>query len=84
MLNKSDLIRGLDVDRLLQDLDYLKERIIAEGLGAVTDLALRYADIMRELSEAARLVKVSAKTSEGMSSLYDLINEVFCVCGDLT
>jgi len=39
---------------------------------------------IRELSKAMRLVKVSAKTGEGMPELYNLINDALCECGDLT
>lgn len=84
VLNKVDTIGAPTIDRLLTDFEYLRAKVLEEELGAMTDLALRYVDAIRELSKASRLVKVSAKTGYGMESLYDLIHEVRCACGDLT
>lgn len=69
---------------LLTDVQYLRHRIIEGSEGSLTDLALICSQIIEQPSQASRLVKVSAKTEEGMDTLYDLIHEAFRCCGDLT
>ncbi|MBS7644481.1 MAG: ATP/GTP-binding protein [Candidatus Bathyarchaeia archaeon] len=83
VLSKGDII-GEDVMRMCSDMDYLRERILGEGVGSLTDLALGLLDLMRDLALAQRTVKVSARTREGLPELYDLIHESLCECGDLT
>lgn len=84
VLNKADEVRGTNIDRLLTDFSYLRSKVVKEKLGAITDLALHYVEVIRTLSKASRLVKVSAKTGYGMEPLYDIVRESLCVCGDLT
>jgi hypothetical protein len=86
VLNKIDLVpRKLpDIDRMLADAELLKERVVKESSGVMIDLALGLSKVLPELLPAARLVRVSAKTGEGMPELYDIVHEVFCACGDLT
>jgi len=85
VLNKADKLKGsLDVDKLLADPNYLVERLKVEIGGTISDLALSLWDAFSQYLQSSRLVKVSAKTGEGLESLYDLIHEAFCVCGDLT
>jgi hypothetical protein len=66
------------------DPEFLKERVVKESSGVIVDLTLGLSNVLPELLPAARLVKVSAKTGEGMQELYDIVHEVFCACGDLT
>lgn len=85
VLNKADKLEAsLDVDKLLADPNYLMERLKIEVGGVISDLALSLWDALPQYLQSSRLVKVSAKTGEGLESLYDLIHEAFCVCGDLT
>ena len=84
VMNKVDMVKGGDIDRLLTDIKYLRARITEGFEGSLTDLALICSRIVEQLSQASRLVKVSAKTGEGMDMLYDLTHEAFCCCGDLT
>jgi GTPase SAR1 family protein len=86
VLNKIDLVgdKLADIDRLLSDSKFLKDRVINEGSGVMIDLTLSLSKMLPELLPAARLVKVSAKTGEGMAELYDIVHEIFCACGDLT
>jgi len=83
VLNKADLSAGRKLDRLLTDFSFLERSILREQLGASKGLALGFLRAIREVGGASRIVKVSAKTGEGMESLYDLIHEAFCVCGEL-
>jgi len=86
VLNKIDLAQGklAEIDRMLADAELLKEGVIKESSGVIIDLTLALSKVLPELLPAARLVKVSAKTGEGMRELYDIVHEVFCACGDLT
>jgi GTPase SAR1 family protein len=86
VLNKVDLVQGklADIDRMLADMELLKERVTKESSGVMIDLTLGLSKVLPELLPAARLVKVSAKTGKGMQELYDITHEIFCACGDLT
>jgi len=86
VLNKVDLTKGklADIDRMLADMELLKEKVVRESSGVMIDLTLGLSKVLPELLPAARLVKVSAKTGEGMQQLYDIVHEIFCACGDLT
>jgi GTPase SAR1 family protein len=86
VLNKIDLARDrlVDIDRMSADPELLKEQVIGESSGVIVDLTLGLSKVLPELLPAARLVKVSAKTGEGMRELFDIVHEVFCACGDLT
>jgi len=86
VLNKIDLVgdKLANIDRLLSDSEFLKDRVVKEGSGVMIDLTLSLSKTLPELLPAARLVRVSAKTGEGMADLYDIVHEIFCACGDLT
>ena len=86
VLNKIDIAEGelVDLDRMLANVELLKERVVRESSGVMIDLTLGLSRALPELLPAARLVKVSAKTGEGMRELYDIVHEIFCACGDLT
>ena len=83
VLNKSDRLKTRDIDKLLTDLDYLRERIVHSRSGVATDLALRYVSALKGLSRIYRIVRVSAKTGAGMGDLYDICREALCVCGEM-
>jgi len=82
VINKVDLSRG-DLDKLLTDPSALKEFLSREE-GLIADLAAEYMNLVEDLLKSMRIVKISAKTGEGMPALYDLIHEALCECGDLS
>ena len=84
VLNKSDLIRNSKIEKMLSDYDYLKNEIEEEKSGTIKGLALHFVEAVKSLATSQRLVKISAKTGEGMSQLFDLIHESLCECGDLS
>jgi hypothetical protein len=86
ILNKIDLAQDklADIDRMSADTELLKEQVVKESSGVMIDLTLGVSKVLPELLPAARLVKVSARTGEGMQDLYDIVHEIFCTCGDLT
>ena len=71
------------MDKLLTDPSMLRESLSREE-GLVADLATEFMSLVEDLLKSMRIVKVSAKTGEGMSALYDLIHEALCECGDLS
>jgi len=84
VLNKSDEVKDQRLERMIVDYNFLREEIAREGAGAITDLAISFVEVLEKLSVAQRLVKVSAKTGEGMNELFGIIHESLCECGDLT
>lgn len=82
VVNKADTLSDPEVEGLMENFDKLREALTAEE-GLVADLALKYVELLEELSKTMRVVKVSAKTGEGMPDLYDLIHESLCECGDM-
>ncbi|RLF23514.1 MAG: GTPase [Thermoprotei archaeon] len=85
VVNKVDLVRDVEeLDIMLTNIEYLKRAVESSGAGAIIDLADMCSDVIMKLAQAARVVKVSARTGYGMELLYDIIHEVFCTCGDLT
>jgi GTPase Era involved in 16S rRNA processing len=86
VLNKIDLVgdKLANIDQLLSNPEILKDRVVKEDSGLMIDLILSLSKSLPELSPAARLIKVSAKTGDGISDLYDILHEIFCACGDLT
>jgi len=84
VLNKADLPEGELVAKLLSNPRRLTRLIKQLGEGTFSDLASGCLLVLRRLMQASRLVKVSAKTGQGLDQLYDLIHEARCVCGDLT
>ena len=83
VVNKADIPGASRIEEFMGDLETLKSALTDEE-GMVADLAAKYIDILEELSKSMRIVRVSAKTGEGMLHLYDLIHEALCECGDLT
>ncbi|MCX8204350.1 MAG: ATP/GTP-binding protein [Candidatus Nezhaarchaeota archaeon] len=83
VLNKSDLPEGKLVANLLSNHRKLLASIKRSST-SFSDLALGCLRLFSRLRQASRLVRVSAKTSEGLDHLYELILETRCVCGDLT
>lgn len=83
VINKSDTSEISKIERFLDNILNLEEEITREEAGLITDLASRYIQLLNEFSKTMRIVKVSAKTGEGMNDLYTLIHEALCECGDL-
>ncbi|MEM4700464.1 MAG: ATP/GTP-binding protein [Candidatus Nezhaarchaeales archaeon] len=83
VLNKSDLPEGELVAGLLSSRRRLASSIRRQA-SSFADLALGCLSLFNRLRQASRLVRVSAKTGEGLDRLYEIILETRCVCGDLT
>lgn len=83
VINKSDISEISKIEKFMDNILNLEEEITREEAGLITDLASRYIQLLNEFSKTMRIVKVSAKTGEGMNDLYTLIHEALCECGDL-
>lgn len=83
VINKSDISEISKIEKFMENILNLEEEITREEAGLITDLASRYIQLLNEFSKTMRIVKVSAKTGEGMNDLYTLIHEALCECGDL-
>ncbi len=83
VINKSDISEISKIEKFMENILNLEEEITREEAGLIIDLASRYIQLLNEFSKTMRIVKVSAKTGEGMNDLYTLIHEALCECGDL-
>ncbi|MHA1312937.1 MAG: ATP/GTP-binding protein [Candidatus Helarchaeota archaeon] len=83
VLSKSDKIsRERDLRKMLQDTLYLKQVIMENNdIGAIKGVVLPI--IEHILEPFARVILTSSKTND-FSSLFSLIHENFCSCGDLS
>ncbi|MFX0068113.1 MAG: ATP/GTP-binding protein [Promethearchaeota archaeon] len=83
-LTKSDMKVREDLDRLIDDPSYLEAVIKSESEGLIKDLIFSLLKAISSVKGSSRIVKVSARTGEGLDELYSIIHEVFCACGDLS
>ncbi len=84
VINKSDIGGAEEIELLLTSGSKLANQIALKERGLIADLSIKFVDFVGELSKAMRIVKVSAKKGEGMTDLYNIINDALCECGDLT
>ncbi len=84
VISKSDLKLRSDLEMLLSDTEYLENRVIEEGVGGQKSAAILLCRALAQMPWRQRLVKVSSLKKSGFKSLYEIINEALCVCGDLT
>ncbi|NVM03156.1 MAG: ATP/GTP-binding protein [Candidatus Helarchaeota archaeon] len=82
ILHKSDKIINQEIIKIVHDFDFLKKKVIEEKKGAMINVVLPILDNI--LEPIARIIKTSSVTNEGMLELYELINEIFCACGDIS
>ncbi|MHA1755005.1 MAG: ATP/GTP-binding protein [Candidatus Odinarchaeia archaeon] len=84
VINKADLGIPSDTTKLITDTDYLIKKVKKENIGLEKDLILNIIPILRNIRGPTRVVYTSVKTDNGLVDLFNLINEVFCACGDIT
>ncbi len=85
VINKSDLVAEEPLEATYHDtLKILKSELVSTSNGILGELSASLADIVEKYLQASRIVRISAKTGEGLDELFKLIHETFCVCGDLT
>ncbi|NVM52995.1 MAG: ATP/GTP-binding protein [Candidatus Helarchaeota archaeon] len=86
ILHKADLLsKDSKIIKMIQDPQYLKDRVLSEQLGSITELALIAHQAVVELTPSMRVISTSAIDPPfGLEEMHDLIHERFCACGDLT
>mgnify|MGYP001772642035 CR=1 FL=1 len=83
VLSKSDLLKHQPKKTFLDEVSDLATRL-SQNNSLLNELADELAKILKMYSIPTRMITVSAITGEGLHSLYSIIHEVFCACGDLT
>ena len=84
VISKSDLEIRDDIERLITDMEYLEAKIVKEGKGGQKDTAILLCRALSEIPWKQRIIKVSSTLKMGLGELYDIVNEAFCACGDIT
>jgi len=84
VISKSDLSIRNDIERLILDMKYLEAIIVKEGKGGQKDTAILLCRALSKIPWKQRIVKVSSTLGSGLGELYDIVNEAFCACGDMT
>jgi GTPase len=82
VLSKSDLLKRQLKKTFLDEVSSLVGRTGQGGL--LSELTSELAKILEMYAIPTRMIAVSAVTMEGFQSLYTVIHEAFCACGDLT
>lgn len=82
ILHKADKIKNAEIVRIVQDFDFLKNKVIEEKKGAMIDMVLPILEHI--ITPFARIIMTSSVTNDGMLDLYEMINESFCACGDIS
>ncbi|MHA1751115.1 MAG: ATP/GTP-binding protein [Candidatus Helarchaeota archaeon] len=83
ILHKSDLVSHSKIKRLLNNPTDLINDLKNEK-GTIVDLTLLILKHLLDLYPLSRLISTSIYGNIGFAELYDLINEHFCSCGDLS
>ncbi|MEM1796167.1 MAG: ATP/GTP-binding protein [Zestosphaera sp.] len=83
VLSKSDLLKNQLKKTFSEEISSLAEKL-SQSNGLLSELANELTKILSMYAIPTRVIAVSAITKEGFHSLYSVIHEVFCACGDLT
>ncbi len=86
IMNKVDLlpINSYMYDGVLHmELERIKDRLTSVT-GVMEDITSSLLNDVLEYLPSLRILKVSAKTGEGLDALFKYIHETACTCGDLT
>ena len=83
-ISKSDLGTRDNIEQLITDMEYLEATIVKEGKGGQKDTAILLCRALSEIPWKQRIIKVSSTLNTGLGELYDIVNEAFCACGDIT
>ena len=87
VINKFDLVdrEAMNIiDKFYTDIHAFKKIMGQMDVDTFTGMSIELVDVLEKYMPPMRLIPISAKTGRGFDELYDIIHEVFCVCGDLT
>ncbi|MEM3713117.1 MAG: ATP/GTP-binding protein [Thermoproteota archaeon] len=83
VVTKADALGRIDLELLMQNSDYLEDRIIKEEGGLLQEYMLEYSKIIHPMLRRQRTVFVSAMVGIGFEALESIIHDAICECGDL-
>ncbi|MDW8034421.1 MAG: ATP/GTP-binding protein [Nitrososphaerota archaeon] len=83
VVTKSDKLGRIDLELLMQNSDYLKERIVEEEGGLLQEYMLEYSRIIHPMLRRQRTIFVSALARIGFEELESIVHDAICECGDL-
>ncbi|MEM1657906.1 MAG: ATP/GTP-binding protein [Candidatus Jordarchaeales archaeon] len=81
VLHKSDMDTDGRIRKLISDDKLLKLELMKET-GVIADVASIALEVLSKIRPAKRIISTSSVTMEGHEELFELLHEVFCVCGD--
>ncbi|RLE89698.1 MAG: GTPase [Thermoprotei archaeon] len=84
VINKADLLSKESYDLILGGLERLERTVEETDEGLLGQISETLIDLIRATETVCRPIIISAKRSEGLEIVYDIIHEVFCTCGDMT
>lgn len=83
VVTKADVLKRSDLERLMQEPEYLERAILEEEAGLLQEYALEHSKIVHPFLRRQRIVLVSALSGAGLDLLDSLIHDATCECGDL-
>jgi len=83
VVTKTDALERTDLELLMQDPQYLEDRIVREEGGLLQEYMLEYSKIIYPMLRRQRAVFVSAMAGTGFEALESIIHDAICECGDL-
>lgn len=83
VVTKADVLKRDDLERMMQDSEYLYSRIVEEEEGLLQEYVFEYSKIIHPFLRRQRAVFLSALKNVGLYLLDSLINDAICECGDL-
>jgi GTPase SAR1 family protein len=83
VVTKADVLKRSDIERLMQEPEYLEERILEEEKGLLQEYVLEHSKTVYPFLRRQRTVLVSAISGSGLDLMDSLIHDATCECGDL-
>ncbi|MEM2930771.1 MAG: ATP/GTP-binding protein [Thermoproteota archaeon] len=83
VVTKADVLSRSDLEKLMQDPEYLERRILEEEAGLLQEYVLEHSKIIHPFLRRQRTVLVSGLSRAGLDLLDSLIHDATCECGDL-
>lgn len=83
LLNKSDLWEGESIDKVWEGI--LKGELEGiTGKGVLSEVLLEISRAISSFRSPIRVTPISSREGIGFQEVFDLLNEVWCSCGDMT
>jgi len=84
VINKADLLSKESYELILGGLERLESAVEGTDEGLLAQISETLIDLIRATETVCRPIVISAKRSEGLETVYDVIHVIFCTCGDMT